>query len=181
MVTARGRRALAVVRRAGVLDALATYDPVIVGTFPLGLDREGSDVDVLCHADDLQGFVDNATRAFGDHQPVSSHRFVPRDGHEAAVVRFAVDDVPVEVFAQPVPTTEQHGFRHLQVERRLLDLGGERLAARLRANRAPGASVEAAFAEVLGLPGDPFEAVLSLERAPTARLDVLVADVLGDP
>ena len=181
METTRGRRALAVVRRAGVLDALAAHDPVIVGTFPLGLDRDGSDVDVLCHADDLERFVDHATTAFEDHQPCSSHRFVPRDGHQAAVVRFAVDDVPVEVFAQPVPTTDQHGYRHLQVERRLLTRGGERLAATLRASRAPGASVEAAFAEVLGLTGDPFQAVLSLERASTARLDVLVAAALRDP
>ena len=181
METAQGRRALAVVRGAGVLQALAAHDPVVVGTFPLGLDREGSDVDVLCHADDLQRFIDHATAAFGGHPRFSSHRFVPRDGHEAAVVRFAVDEVPVEVFAQPVPTTGQHGYRHLQVERRLLALGGERLAARLRASRPPGASVEAAFAQVLGLPGDPFEAVLSLEGASTARLETLVTHALRDP
>lgn len=181
MVTAQGRRALAVIRQAGVLDALEAYDPVVVGTFPLGLDREGSDVDVLCHADDLQRFIDHATAAFGDHEQFGSHRFVPRDGHEAAVVRFAVDEVPIEVFAQPVPTTDQHGYRHLQVERRVLALGGERLATKLRASRAPGASVEAAFAEVLGLTGDPFEAVLSLEGASTARLEALVADALREP
>ena len=181
MVTGQGRRALAVVRRAGVLDALAAYDPVIVGTFPLGLDREGSDVDVLCHADDLQRFIDDATAAFGDRQGFGNHRFVPRDGHEAAVVQFAVDEVPVEAFAQPLPTRDQHGYRHLQVERRLLALGGQPLVAKLRASRAPGASVEAAFADVLGLTGDPFEAVLSLERAPNTRLEALVAEAVRDP
>lgn len=181
MLTPQGRRALDVVRRTGVLDALEGYDPVVVGTFPLGLDREGSDVDVLCHADDLPRFVDHATAVFGDHRGFRTHRFVPRDGHEAAVIRFAVDEVPVEVFAQPVPTRDQHGYRHLQVEQRLLELGGDPLTAMLRARRRPGSSVEDAFAEVLGLTGDPFEAVLSLERAPIGRLEALVAAATRGP
>ncbi len=174
MTVPRGRAAVRQVEEAGVLGALAAYDPVIVGTFPLELDRPGSDVDILCHADDLEGFERDVTERLGSRSDFRSHRRVAPDQAEASVVRFELTGLPVEIFAQPVPTRDQRGHRHFVVEARLLELGGERLAARLRAARRPGESVEVAFAQVLRLPGDPYLAVLALHEASDATLQGLV-------
>lgn len=161
---------MSLVERNGVLDALTGYDPVLVGTFPLGLDRPGSDVDVLCHADDLDEFLCTAAAAFADRPGFRSHRRAASGQPAAAVVSFEIEGVPVELFAQPLPTAEQHGFRHFVVEQRLLALGGDPFADRVRRARRPGDSVEIAFAEVLGLDGDPYVAVLDLEGETDAQL-----------
>lgn len=166
----RGQAALAAVDDAGVLQVLAAFDPVVVGTFPLGLDRPGSDVDIVCCATDLDAFLAEVVPAFERWPGFTSHRRVSDDQPEAAVVRLMVGDVPIEIFAQPIPTARQRGYRHLTVERRLLELGGRELADRVRAARRDGVSVEVAFAEVLGLDGDPYLAVLALEDESDARL-----------
>lgn len=166
----RGMDAVVLVHDYGVLDALASYDPVVVGTFPLGLHRPGSDVDVLCVAADLDRFEAHARETFGGRAGFRSHRR-RRDGQpDAAVVRFELDGVPVELFAQPVPTAEQRGFRHFVVEQRLLSIGGKDFAAEVRGARRSGESVEIAFAEVLQLTGDPYLAILDLEHDTDAQL-----------
>src|SRR3712207_6182464 len=52
-------------RRAGPLEALAAFDPPVPGTPPLGLDLPASDVDILCHAPDLDAFAAVVGAAFG--------------------------------------------------------------------------------------------------------------------
>ena len=86
----------------------------------------------------------------------------------------------MEVFGQAVPVERQRGYRHLLVERRLLKLGGEALADRVRAHRTQhGGSLEPAFAATLRLDGDPYEAVLALEVDDDAQLRRLVSTAVG--
>lgn len=164
---------LAVVERAGVLALLADFDPVIVGTFPLGLERPGSDVDIVCCAADLDGFLARVEALFGDRPRFGVYRR-PADERqpEAAVASFLLDDVPVELFAQSVPTHRQQAYRHFVVESRLLDLGGPELRDRVRAHRRRAESVEVAFARVLDLSGDPYAAVMDLEHESDEQLKI---------
>ncbi|WP_413776421.1 DUF4269 domain-containing protein [Rhodopseudomonas sp. P2A-2r] len=37
---------------------LALFDPHVVGTLPLGIDRPDSDIDIVCHAKDPHAIVD---------------------------------------------------------------------------------------------------------------------------
>lgn len=179
MISSRGREVLSTIDEAAILEDLKEFDPAVVGTFPLGLERSGSDVDILCFADDLQAFIKRAQTLFSDRPRFSAGRRTIDDQPEAAVVRFTVGDVPVELFAQPIPTTLQRGFQHFEVERRLLKLGGQPLARRVRDARRDGDSVEVAFAEVLELGGDPFTAVLELRHETDAELRERIADSLG--
>jgi hypothetical protein len=41
----------------GFPDGLAPYNPVLAGTIPLGVDIPGSDLDIICHADDLDASI----------------------------------------------------------------------------------------------------------------------------
>ncbi|HYQ05132.1 MAG TPA: DUF4269 domain-containing protein [Polyangiaceae bacterium] len=156
--------------------ALAPFTPTLVGTYPLGLQTSTSDFDLICSCSDLGSFERSLSAellALGlSHTPPRRVRLAV----EASVTNLHCDGLAVEVFCQTIPVSEQHGFRHMIIEGRLLCLGGERLRARVLALRADGLKTEPAFASALGLSGDPYAALLQLE---TQSQQVLMALLSG--
>lgn len=149
---------------------LAPFEPTLVGTYPLGLRIDTSDLDVICCAPDLATFE----RALETLPVTPDHVERVPLAPEAVVATLRWDDVVVELFCQTIPVYAQAGFRHMVVEGRLLALGGARLRDRVRAEKRAGARTEPAFARVLGLAGDPYAAILELEPWPFAALQALV-------
>lgn len=152
---------------SGVLDRLAAFDPRIAGTFPLGLDLPGSDIDVVCHAADLDAFAKAVWQHFAACEGFALWQW-SRPPH-AVIAGFRLAGVPFEIFGSPEPVDEQAGWRHFLIEQALLELGGAALLQAVRAERARGAKTEPAFAKVLGLDGDPYVAMLALEAAGKAQ------------
>lgn len=160
-----------------VLDILAPFDPRVAGTFPLGLTVEGSDIDVLCHAPDAAAFAQAVWQAFAGCAGFAMHQWAK--GERAVVAAFTLRGVPFEIFGSPVPVAEQVGWRHFEVERRLLELGGPTFRDAVMQARATGAKTEPAFAQVLGLPGDPYAAMLALSALDDADLRAVIAQASG--
>jgi len=153
---------------------LDAYSPTWIGTFPLGLQIEGSDLDIACSAEALGGFeraLQAELRALGVAAPCERLALAP----EASVTRCTVDGLHIEVFCQAIPVPAQHGFRHMIVEGRLLAIGGEPLRRAVLARKRSGMKTEAAFAAVLALEGDPFAAVLTLETWSHEQLELRLA------
>jgi hypothetical protein len=151
--------------------ALAPFEPTLVGTFPLGLQVVGSDIDVICQAPDFAAFEIVLSTWFSGAGVVAEDWL--RD-ERALSVRFAVMDTPLEVYCEHTPVSEQLGFRHMAVEARLLAVGGAGLREGVRALKARGVKTEPAFARVLGLGGDPYLALLELESWSLAELRSLL-------
>lgn len=158
--------------RSGVLDRLAPFDPHVAGTPPLGLDLPDSDIDILCHAPDLDAFEATVRAAFGEERGFVVKRW---PDHAAVIARFVTLDWPIEIFGQALPVAEQQGWRHFEVERRLLHIGGHPLHDQVMALRSAGTKTEPAFATLLKLEGDPHAALLALADLPDARLAALLA------
>jgi hypothetical protein len=93
-----------------IFRTLAPYSPTQVGTFPLGLQVEGSDLDIACTCTDLDDF---ARAVAGLGFPRVERRAIEPD---AVVASMTVGDVEVEVFGQALPVHAQAGFRHMVVE-----------------------------------------------------------------
>lgn len=153
----------------GLLRVLHRYSPLLVGTFPLGLQQPGSDLDIICEVYELGSFEALLREQFGHYADFKLRR-TERQGHLCSVASFVVEGWPVEVFGQPVPSAQQQGYRHLVVEHRLLQLGGNGFRARVQAQRAAGLKTEPAFAACLGLAGDPYAELLRLESYSDAQL-----------
>jgi hypothetical protein len=147
--------------RSGVLSVLSAFDPRVAGTFPLGIAMPGSDIDVLCHAPDADVFARMIWAAFRGQPGFSMHQWV--QGERAVIAAFALDGVPFELFGSPSPVDAQMGWRHFEVERRLLSERGARFREAVMAARRAGLKTEPAFAHVLGLSGDPYAALLELD------------------
>lgn len=150
-------------RRTGVMDVLAPFDPHVAGTPPLGLDVAGSDIDILCHAPDAAVFAEHLWSAFGAEADFAIRQWTGDD--RPVIASFTAEGWPFEIFGSPRPVAEQAGWRHFLIEQRLLDQGGEPFRARIMALRHGGMKTEPAFAQALGLAGDPYAALLALDDA----------------
>jgi Domain of unknown function (DUF4269) len=144
----------------GVLAVLASFDPRIAGTPPLGLDLPGSDIDVLCFAPDAHAFTATVWHNFSSAPNFMAKQLVraPRP----VVASFEAADWRIELYGEPVPVEQQRGWRHFAIERRLLALGGEDLLVAVLALRQQGLKTEPAFAAALRLMCDPYLALLDL-------------------
>lgn len=163
----------------GLIRLLDRFRPVLAGTFPLGLQVGGSDIDILCEVPNLESFeafaVDNPAW-FGEATIRRATHLTP----EACVIHLELSGFDVELFGQPLSVFRQSAFRHMVIEGRLLAMGGDRLANRVRSLKANGMKTEPAFADVLGLRGDPYVALLELESVSNASLARLLAPLMRD-
>lgn len=159
----RQRAALSVLHDLAVFERLSAYSPVLAGTIPIAIDTADSDLDVLCEARNLEAFAADVEAAYGTHDDFALSRLAEKQGAPAVGASFAHGGFVVEFFGQSRPVTEQHGFRHMVVQSRLLDLGDGRFRAAVIALKRSGLKTEPAFADLLGLAGDPYKALLGLE------------------
>ncbi|PCC74979.1 protein of unknown function [Nannocystis exedens] len=159
----RQRRAYAVLQSLAIFERLAAFRPALAGTLPLPIHTEASDLDVLCEVHDPAAFV--AACSPYATRPGFTTEQAPVRGVPSTIVRFAADEFAVELFGQPQPVAQQHGWRHLQIEARVLALAGEAAVATITQWKREGMKTEPAFARWLRLPGDdPYLAVLALEE-----------------
>ncbi len=156
------------IRNARLLAVLASFDPHVVGRPPLGLDLPASDIDVLCHAPDPISFTSALWRAYADRRHFSIRQWIDRT--RPVIASFEADGWRFELFGATRPVHQQDGWRHFDVERRLLRLGGAAFRRRVMDHRAQGLKTEPAFAAVLGLEGDPYLAMSALAGQPDASL-----------
>lgn len=162
------------IRRSGVLAALRAFDPQVAGTPPLGLDLPASDIDILCHAPDAAVFAAVVWDRFRSQSGFALRQWIG-DGRPV-IAGFHAHGWAFEIFAAAVPVREQAGWRHFDVERRLLALGGTPLREAVMAGRRRGLKTEPAVATALGLSGDPYAALLDMQRQPDDALRRILRD-----
>ena len=163
----------AVLDDLGLLDELTDYQPMVIGTPPLGIDIGSSDIDVACTADDLEQFVSDMTKRFGN-QAGFTVAALSEFADPAVRIAFTTSDWEVELFCQAIPIAEQWGVRHFLIERRLLAVQPA-LRNKVIELKKSDFKTEPAFARLLGLEGDPYEAMLKLEALSDDELAALVA------
>jgi len=162
------------IERLGILDVLGDHDPHIAGTLPLGIDVPGSDIDILCHAPDANAFTRLVWTAFGNQPGFSIRQWT---GEERPVIAsFEAHGRAVELFGHPSPVRLQRGWRHFEIERRLLALGGALFRHAVMERRRRGARTEPAFADSLHLKGDPYASLLEIHSLDDRQLSRLLAE-----
>ena len=161
---------------AGVWDALAAQcaDMALVSTLAIGLDRPGSDLDILCQHPDPAAFAATfadqgwQASAKGDNIWLLERVFpcAADSGCDNSIASW-----PLELYVTPAPIETLNGWRHLTLMAALLERFGDafyREVLRLRLEQ--GLKGEAAMCRLLGLAGDPYAALLTLEGRNLAEL-----------
>ncbi|TVX94376.1 DUF4269 domain-containing protein [Paenibacillus agilis] len=153
--------AYSVLHRLNIMELLRPYNPILVGTIPIDIHISNSDLDIICEVHDLDAFVEYITASF---QCEEQYRYTVYSNlvNPYAVVNFRFQSWEIEIFAQPIPTTRQNGYRHMLVEHRILQLLGSGGYHAIRHLKETGYKTEPAFAKLLQLEGDPYERLLEL-------------------
>lgn len=157
---ARQQRAYDVLTNHRILAQLEPFSPVLVGTIPINIDIESSDLDVICQWFDKSEFA-AALHSLFSHYP--NFTFWENTAHQAVVAHFIVDGFEIEVFGQNIPTFQQNAYRHMLVEDKLLAKYGEEFRQQIISLKRQGYKTEPAFALALGLEGDPYLTLLTVE------------------
>ncbi|MBW4085286.1 DUF4269 domain-containing protein [Paenibacillus sp. S150] len=166
------REARLILRELRLMELLTEYHPRLAGTVPLGIQVEGSDLDIICEVYNPGRFTAEARRHFGR---LEGFRAVTRTagGRVRTKINFRAGGWPIELFGQPLATEKQNAWLHMLVEEQILNLLGPGFREAVISMKAEGMKTEPAFARLLRLEGDPYEAMLSLGRLTKEQLDAV--------
>ena len=157
--TDRQRQAYAVLMEYEILSKLNQYCPLLVGTIPINIDIESSDLDIICSFTDKNTFIDMLKSLFGN---LSDFNIRENLSNHSVIAHFSLCSFEIEVFGQNIPTKEQHAYRHMIIEDYLLTQKGEDFRKQIIELKKQGYKTEPAFAHILGLKGDPYLELLNL-------------------
>ncbi|MDH6310645.1 hypothetical protein M2451_003436 [Dysgonomonas sp. PFB1-18] len=166
----RQQRAYALLSETNILHTLSKYSPILVGTFPIGIDVEGSDLDIVCQAQDLISFQKFVQQHFSNY-PLFSDHFKGK----AYVAGFEYSGMPFEIYVTSEPFTQQHGYRHMVVESRIMDIAGEGFREKIIGLKKNGYKTEPAFGKLLDM-SEPYSELLLLENLSDEALKEFIAE-----
>ena len=155
----------------GIFNDLRDFTPVLVSTVCLDIDTPSSDLDIICCAPDFISFRTRTTQLYG-----AFDRFQVKESRGGALVcGFWHLGLELELYAHPLPVTEQRAYLHLCQTARVLSHGGPLWRSAIRALKERGTKTEPAVAQCLGLRGDPYEEIERLSSLSDEQLAQVVA------
>lgn len=149
------KRILQVLENHQIFQKLKTYNPILAGTFPIGINIDGSDLDIILEITDLETLKILLTSEFQDQEQFTINLIEINDV-ESLVCKFQLEEFPVELFAQNRPTHLQNAYLHMIKEFEILEREGDEFRRKIIELKEQGFKTEPAFAKLLGLSGDPY-------------------------
>jgi len=159
----RQRNTYSVLDKLKIFKILREYNPTLVGTIPIEIDILESDLDIISEVYDLEEFEELVTKSFNKYDNFHIKRQTIK-GLITSLSYFGYSNFLIEIFGQPKPVIEQNGYRHMIVEKKLLEISGESARKQIIKLKKLGLKTEPAFAKYFNLKGDPFDELLKLSR-----------------
>ena len=148
------KRIFQVLENHQIFQKLKTYNPILAGTFPIEINIEGSDLDIILETRDLETLKKILISEFQNQEQFSINLIEINDV-ESLVCKFQLEEFLVELFAQDRPTHLQNAYLHMIKEFEILEREGDEFRRKIIELKEQGFKTEPAFAKLLGLSGDP--------------------------
>lgn len=142
-----------------VLENLAEFDPILVGTIPINIDIENSDLDIVCYWKNKSDFIERIQYLFEKENRFSIREIVI-DNQESIVANFFIEAFEIEIFGQNIPTELQNGYKHMVIEDQILRSKDENFRLEIIKLKESGIKTEPAFGLLLGLNGNVYQELL---------------------
>ncbi len=164
--TEKQRRAHHVLTSHSVFENLEGFDPLLIGTIPLNIDIEKSDLDIICCWKNKNLFIETLIENFSHHREFFLAEKKIRN-RETILASFRTDEFAIEIFGQTRPTQEQEGYLHMIIEYNILCRNDEGFRQKIINLKKEGLTTEQAFAQQLNLAGDPYLELLTFGQGLT--------------
>lgn len=168
---AKQQQSYNILMNANVFRILKEYSPILVGTIPLEIDIEKSDLDIICEVHNFYEFEKLTKNSFQKYKNFNINKIKE---NPAIVANFFIKEFEIEIYGQAAPTKEQYGYRHMIIEDKILKLGGNKLKKEIINLKRNGMKTEPAFAKYLNLNGNPYEELLKLENMSNKDIELLL-------
>ena len=160
------RKVYDILKRIEILEYLEDFSPIVVGTIPLGIDIETSDLDIVCQFNDKEEIEKVLVEKYSHFDQFTIRKM----GENAYAYNFWFENCEIEVYASKVPTEESNSYRHLLIADRLLSLYGESFKQKIVQLKKEGYMTEPAIAKLLDLHGETYETIFVIEEYSDAEL-----------
>ena len=144
-----------------IINRLEDYSPIVVGTIPIQIDVDGSDVDIILCVDDFDALEEKLSLNFSQH----AHFRLQRPADRVIVCRFTIEEQLFEIYATDKATEIQNGYLQMLKEHEIIQLRGEEFAEQVRQLKRSGVKTEPAFCQLLGIEGDAYTELLKYNPA----------------
>lgn len=148
-------KAYEVLTKNNVVSKIAEFSPILVGTIPINIDIETSDLDIACYWKDKNDFTEKLKNHFGNALQFSL-REIEIDPTPTVIANFMMDGFEVEIFGQSNPVKQQNAYRHMIIEHQILQEKGEEFRQQVIRLKQKGYKTEPAFGLLLGLKENPY-------------------------
>jgi len=154
----RQLNAYSAINTLGIMEDFEEYSPVLCGTIPLGIDIEGSDLDIIFEVNDFTQFKGKIESLYQDMQDFRIKQTKIRN-FPVLKANFMFGGFEFELFGQPQPVNEQFAYIHMLIEYHLMKETPQ-LREKVIVLKQQGYKTEPAFCKALGLEGDPYESLI---------------------
>jgi hypothetical protein len=154
--------AFEVLMKNKILENLTDFDPILVGTIPINIDIENSDLDIICYWKNKSDFIKRIKALFEKESNFGIQEIVI-DHRDSVVANFHIDAFEIEIFGQNVPTDLQNGYKHMIIEDKILRSKDENFRLEIINLKEKGLKTEPAFGLLLGLKGNIYEELLDFK------------------
>lgn len=145
-----------------IFEKLSKYNPIIVGTFPLGINIECSDIDIIGQTNDFTKSVDDLIEKFAEYHDFKI-QLTEIDNSNHILCSFRIKKFRIEIFIEDKAPIEQLAYKHMLIEAKILKSKGDDFKQEVIQLKNKGLKTEEAFALLLGLDGDPYQMLLDFE------------------
>ncbi len=133
------------------LSLFKEFYPLVSGTIPLGIDVEGSDLDILMECRSFNHLASEIKQVFP--------QAIVKVEKKHLVARFNFEGLPIEIYAEDKCPLKQTAHKHLRIENRIIKLLGEEFKNKVIELKKKGVKTEPAFGILLEL-DEPYEDLL---------------------
>ncbi|MDB8793090.1 DUF4269 domain-containing protein [Romboutsia sp. 1001216sp1] len=155
------RKSYEILKRINIFEVLKDYNPILIGTIPIQINIESSDLDIVCEVENFVTFKEVLVNEFEIRK---GFKVIENSIENIIVCNFYVDDIEIEIYASKNHSEKTNGYRHMVIEARLIEILGKDFKNKIIALKKRGLKTEPAFAKQLGLKGNPYESLLELEE-----------------